>query len=56
MNPATVDAILDGIGGNWHVPDGIEITMEANPSSVEANAFAAIAPPASTAFRSASRR
>jgi coproporphyrinogen III oxidase-like Fe-S oxidoreductase len=39
MDPATVGAILDGIGRNWHVPDGIEITMEANPSSVEAERF-----------------
>ncbi len=39
MNPATVEAILDGIANLWHVPDGIEITMEANPSSVEATRF-----------------
>jgi oxygen-independent coproporphyrinogen-3 oxidase len=39
MDPATVGAILDGIAKYWHVPDGIEITMEANPSSVEAERF-----------------
>ena len=39
MNPSTVSAILDGIARHWHVPDGIEITMEANPSSVEAKRF-----------------
>ncbi|WP_454288439.1 radical SAM family heme chaperone HemW [Rhizobium arsenicireducens] len=39
MDPATVSAILDGIARQWHVPDGIEITMEANPSSVEATRF-----------------
>ncbi|QLL63686.1 coproporphyrinogen III oxidase [Sinorhizobium mexicanum] len=39
MDPATVDAILNGIAAHWHVPDGIEITMEANPSSVEATRF-----------------
>jgi putative oxygen-independent coproporphyrinogen III oxidase len=39
MEPATVGAILDGIAKYWHVPDGIEITMEANPSSVEAERF-----------------
>jgi putative oxygen-independent coproporphyrinogen III oxidase len=39
MDPATVAAILDGISSYWHVPDGIEITMEANPSSVEATRF-----------------
>jgi oxygen-independent coproporphyrinogen-3 oxidase len=39
MKPQTVDAILNGIARHWHVPDGIEITMEANPSSVEADRF-----------------
>jgi oxygen-independent coproporphyrinogen-3 oxidase len=39
MNPATVEAILNGISRHWHMPDGIEITMEANPSSVEATRF-----------------
>ncbi|XUY28335.1 radical SAM family heme chaperone HemW [Agrobacterium sp. rho-8.1] len=39
MDPQTVGAIMDGIARFWHVPDGIEITMEANPSSVEAERF-----------------
>ena len=39
MKPETVDAILNGIARHWHVPAGIEITMEANPSSVEAERF-----------------
>lgn len=39
MDPATVEAVLTGIAKFWHVPDGIEITMEANPSSVEATRF-----------------
>ncbi|MBD8553709.1 coproporphyrinogen III oxidase [Rhizobium sp. CFBP 8762] len=39
MDPETVAAVLDGIARNWHMPDGIEITMEANPSSVEATRF-----------------
>ena len=39
MQPATVDAILNGVARHWHVPDGIEITLEANPSSVEAERF-----------------
>ena len=39
MDPATVDAIMNGIARFWHVPDGIEITLEANPSSVEATRF-----------------
>ncbi|MDF1631627.1 radical SAM family heme chaperone HemW [Mycoplana sp. MJR14] len=39
MQPSTVDAILSGIARHWHMPGGIEITMEANPSSVEAERF-----------------
>lgn len=39
MAPSTVDAILSAIGRHWHMPDDIEITMEANPSSVEAERF-----------------
>ncbi len=39
MEPSTVAAILDAVREAWHVPDGIEITLEANPSSVEATRF-----------------
>lgn len=39
MHPATVSNLLNAIAGHWHVPDGIEITLEANPSSVEAERF-----------------
>jgi len=39
MEPKTVDVILEAIAKYWHVPDGIEISMEANPSSVEAERF-----------------
>lgn len=39
MEPQTVSTILDAIAGLWHVPDGTEITMEANPTSVEAARF-----------------
>ena len=39
MQPETVAAVLDGIARFWHMPKGIEITMEANPSSVEADRF-----------------
>ncbi len=39
MKPETVEAILNGIARHWHMPEGIEITMEANPSSVEATRF-----------------
>jgi oxygen-independent coproporphyrinogen-3 oxidase len=39
MEPATVGAVLEAAAREWTVPDGIEITMEANPSSVEAERF-----------------
>ena len=39
MQPKTVGAVLDAVGRNWTVPDGIEVTLEANPSSVEAERF-----------------
>ena len=39
MSPDTVGAILDAVRQAWVVPDGIEITLEANPSSVEAGRF-----------------
>lgn len=39
MEPATVAALLEAVAKNWTVPDGIEVTLEANPSSVEAERF-----------------
>lgn len=39
MKPETVGAVLDAVAANWTVPDGIEVTLEANPSSVEAERF-----------------
>ncbi len=39
MEPGTVGAILDAIGKHWSVPAGVEVTLEANPSSVEAGRF-----------------
>jgi putative oxygen-independent coproporphyrinogen III oxidase len=39
MKPSTVGAVLDAVAANWSVPEGIEITLEANPSSVEADRF-----------------
>src|SRR5690606_36828699 len=39
MTPETVDAVLNGVARHWHVPEGIEITLEANPSRVEAVRF-----------------
>ena len=43
MPPATVAALIDAAAGHWRVADDIEITLEANPSSVEAANFAALA-------------
>lgn len=40
MQPATVGAILDHVASLWPVGEGAEITLEANPGSVEANRFA----------------
>lgn len=39
MDPSTVGALLDGVAKYWTMPRGIEITMEANPTSVEADRF-----------------
>jgi putative oxygen-independent coproporphyrinogen III oxidase len=36
MSAATVGAILDAVAGHWRVDPDAEITLEANPSSVEA--------------------
>ncbi|WP_267394084.1 MULTISPECIES: radical SAM family heme chaperone HemW [unclassified Sphingomonas] len=43
MPPATVAAILDAAERAWGFAPGIEITLEANPSSVEASRFADLA-------------
>jgi oxygen-independent coproporphyrinogen-3 oxidase len=39
MQPQTVGAILDAIGKHWHVTPDVEVTLEANPTSVEATRF-----------------
>jgi oxygen-independent coproporphyrinogen-3 oxidase len=39
MEPATVGAILDAVAAHWAVADDAEVTLEANPSSVEADRF-----------------
>ncbi|KTR04451.1 coproporphyrinogen III oxidase [Aureimonas ureilytica] len=39
MEPATVSAILEAVAAQWTVADGAEITLEANPTSVEADRF-----------------
>jgi putative oxygen-independent coproporphyrinogen III oxidase len=40
MQPSTVGAILDAIGKHWRVAQDAEVTLEANPTSVEASRFA----------------
>jgi len=39
MQPATVGAILDAIGEHWSIAPDTEVTLEANPTSVEATRF-----------------
>src|ERR1700755_3267245 len=39
MQPATVATILDAIARHWAVAPGAEVTLEANPTSVEASRF-----------------
>jgi len=39
MEPATGAALIDAIAGHWPLADDIEITLEANPTSVEAGRF-----------------
>jgi oxygen-independent coproporphyrinogen-3 oxidase len=40
MRPQTVGAILETIGKHWRVASDAEVTLEANPTSVEATRFA----------------
>src|SRR4051795_12384047 len=39
MQPATVGALLDAIAKHWRVTPDVEVTLEANPTSVEATRF-----------------
>ncbi len=39
MRPSTIGAILDAVGRHWPVAADVEITLEANPTSVEASRF-----------------
>jgi oxygen-independent coproporphyrinogen-3 oxidase len=39
MQPATVGAILDAVAQHWSVAGDVEVTLEANPTSVEAGRF-----------------
>jgi len=40
MQPSTVAGILDAIGAHWSLAPDVEVTLEANPTSVEATRFA----------------
>jgi oxygen-independent coproporphyrinogen-3 oxidase len=39
MQPATVAAVLDAVARHWRIAPGAEVTLEANPTSVEATRF-----------------
>ncbi len=39
MQPQTIGAVLDAIGKHWKVAPDAEVTLEANPTSVEATRF-----------------
>ena len=39
MAPATVGAVLDAVAKHWPLSSEVEVTLEANPSSVEAERF-----------------
>ncbi len=41
MDPVSVEKIIDCIAGHWNLSSGAEITLEANPTSVEAARFKA---------------
>ncbi len=43
MEPATAAALIDAAAKHWPAADDVEITLEANPSSVEAARFADLA-------------
>jgi oxygen-independent coproporphyrinogen-3 oxidase len=39
MRPQTVAAVIEAIAGHWPIAPDVEITLEANPTSVEAERF-----------------
>lgn len=43
MDAETVNAILDAVRATWPVANTVEVTLEANPTSIEAGRFAAYA-------------
>jgi len=43
MDPATAEAVIDAAREHWSAAENVEITLEANPNSVEADRFADLA-------------
>src|SRR5688500_9895646 len=43
MEPATVAALIEAAKTHWNASDDLEVTLEANPNSVEAARFADLA-------------
>lgn len=43
MEPSTAASIIDAARGHWRASDDLEVTLEANPNSVEAERFADLA-------------
>jgi putative oxygen-independent coproporphyrinogen III oxidase len=43
MSPATVEALIERARSLWHTTDDLEVSLEANPNSVEAARFADLA-------------
>ena len=43
MDPSTVETVIDAARDHWKIDEEIEITLEANPNSVEAARFADLA-------------
>ena len=41
MEPETIGAIIDEVAKLWRVGNDVEVTLEANPTSIEANKFTA---------------
>ncbi|NQZ14581.1 MAG: coproporphyrinogen III oxidase [Alphaproteobacteria bacterium] len=39
MEPHTVDVILNNVSKHWDISNDVEITLEANPTSIEVNKF-----------------
>jgi oxygen-independent coproporphyrinogen-3 oxidase len=39
MDPATAAALIEAVADHWHLAADVEITLEANPTSVEAGRF-----------------